>query len=195
MLPVFFLCGQILGGSGGCELCPLGRPACVGWGVGMPGCAWRFTGTAGSLNSWTCHPPLPMRKLTRWLRDSHSQCLGELGASFPTPSCPVSYHPGSKDGSSSSHAGVTSAAGAGVGEVGGWDQEGRGWGLKWTGQSRPGSSPRARAWHSLVRVVSLMWPQAWIHKSSVQQGFWSAVLVRSTRPGFWATELLGTTLQ
>lgn len=29
----------------------------------------------------------------------------------------------------------------------------------------------------------------------VQQGFWSAVLVRSTRPGFWATELLGTTLQ
>lgn len=38
-----------------------------------------------------------------------------------------------------------------------------------------------------------MWPRVWIHRCSVQQGFWSAALVRSTRAGFWATELLGTT--
>ena len=93
--------------------------------------------------AWTRHPSLQMRKLTQgWLHDSH--CLGGLGASFPTPSCTVSYHPGSKDGSSSSHAGVTSAAGLVWGEMWTWGQEGRGWGLTWTGQSRPGSSPSPR---------------------------------------------------
>ena len=39
--------------------------------------------------------------------------------------------------------------------------EGRGWGLKWAGQRRPGSSPRPHAQRGVVGVVCLMWPRVW----------------------------------
>lgn len=63
--------------------------------------------------------------------------------------------------------------------------------MDWTEQT--GSSPRAHAQQGVVGAVSLMWPRVWTHRCSVQQGFWSAALVISTRQGS-GQQLLRTTL-